>query len=104
MAKQFTRFVDMIQKVHVNVPLLHVLHIPSYAKYIKDIINKKPPLPTSEIVKLTEECSATILNQFPEKKKDPGYPTTKCSIGSQQFNHALCDLGASLSVMPKVIF
>lgn len=104
MDEQFVRFVDMIQKVHVNVPLLDVLYIPSYAKYIKDIINKKRPLPTTEIVKLTKECSATILNQLPERKKDPGYPTIMCSIGSQQLNHALCDLRASVSVMPKVIF
>ena len=27
-----------------------------------------------------------------------------CSISTQQFDHALCDLGASVSVMPKVVF
>ena len=57
-----------------------------------------------EVVKLMEECSATILNRLPKKKKDPGYPTITCSIGTQQFDHALCDLGASVSVMPKVVF
>ena len=57
-----------------------------------------------EVVKLTEECSATILNQPPEKKEDPGCPTITCSIGTQHFGHALCDLGASTSIMPKVAF
>ena len=38
------------------------------------------------------------------KKKDRGCPTIDCSIGTQHFEHALCDLGASISVMPKVIF
>jgi len=61
-------------------------------------------LPTTEVIKLTEECSAAILNQLPEKKKDPGCPTIDCSIGTHHFEHALCDLGASVSVMPKVIF
>ena len=56
-----------------------------------------------EVVKLTKECSAAILNRLPEKK-DSGCPTITCSIGTQQFNHALCDLGASISVMPKVVF
>jgi hypothetical protein len=51
------------------------------------------------MVKLTEECSAAIL-----KKKDPGCPTISCSIGSKHFENALCDLGASVSVMPKVVF
>ena len=94
----------MIQKIHVNVPLLDVMHVPTYARYIKDIINNKRPLPTTEVVKLTEECSAAILNQPPEKKKDPGCPTIICSIGAQHFGPALCDLGASVSVMPKVVY
>ena len=49
---------------------------------------------------MTKECSAAILNRLPEKK-DPGFT---CSIGTQQFDHALCDLGASISIMPKTIF
>ena len=77
---------------------MNVLHVPSYAKYIKDIINNKRPLPSMEVVKLTEECSAAILNWLPEKKKDPGCPTITCSIGTQWFDHALCDLGASVSM------
>ena len=60
--EQFTHFVEMIQKIHVNVPLLDVMHVPTYARYIKDIINNKQPLPTTEVVKLTEECGAAILN------------------------------------------
>ena len=82
---------------------MEVLHIPSYAKYIKDIINNKRPLPSTEVVKLTEECSTTILD-FPKKKKDLGCPTISCSIGIQYFDQALCNLGASDSIMPKVIF
>jgi hypothetical protein len=44
-----------------------------------------------------------ILNLSPEKK-DPGCPTIDCSIGDQHFKNALCDLGASVSVMPKSVF
>jgi hypothetical protein len=69
--EQFAHFVEMIQKIHVNVPLLDMIHVPTYARYIKDMINNKRPLSTTEVVKLLEECSATILNQ-PLEKKDPG--------------------------------
>jgi hypothetical protein len=55
-------------------------------------------------VQLIEECSAAILDPLPEKKKDRGCPTITCSIGAQHFKHALCDLGASVSVMPKVVY
>jgi hypothetical protein len=55
-------------------------------------------------VLITEECSTAILDPLLEKKKDLGCPTITCSIGSQHFSHTLCDLGASISVMPKVVY
>ena len=80
MDEQFACFVEMIEKIHVSVPLMDVLHVPSYAQYIKDIINNKRPLPSTEVVKLTEECSAAILKRLLEK--DLGCPTITCSIGT----------------------
>ncbi|XP_066164061.1 uncharacterized protein [Oryza sativa Japonica Group] len=77
---------------------------PTYARYLKDILNSKRPLPTTEVVKLTEQCSNVILHKLPEKKKDAGCPMITCLIGAQQFDQALCDLGASVSVMPKDVF
>jgi hypothetical protein len=56
------------------------------------------------MIKLMEECSAAILNTSPVKKKDLGCPMIDCSIGSKNFENALCDLGASVSVMPKKVF
>jgi hypothetical protein len=97
--EQFAKFVEVIKKLNVNIPLLEAIQVPTYAKYLKDILNNKRPLPTTDMVELTEECSAAIL-----KKKDPGWPTISCSIGSQYFENALCDLGANVSVMPKVVF
>ena len=35
---------------------------------------------------------------------DPGVAMIRCSIFDQQYNRALCDLGASINIMPKVIF
>jgi hypothetical protein len=83
---------------------LDIIQVPIYAKYIRDILNKKRPLPSTEVIKLTEECSVAILNRLLEKKKDPGCPTIDYSIGDQHFNNALCDLGASVSVMPVAVY
>jgi hypothetical protein len=102
--EQFGKFVEVIQKLYVNIPLLDAIQVPTYAKYIKDILNKKRPLPSTEVIKLTEECSAAILNKLPEKKKDLGCPTIDCSIENQYFNNALYDLGASVSVMPVAVY
>lgn len=43
-------------------------------------------------------------DRLPEKKKYPRCPTITCSIGTQHFDQSLCDLGASVSVMPKDVF
>jgi hypothetical protein len=53
--------------------------------------------------KMYEQCSAAIANGL-EKQKDPGCPTIPCFVGSFKFEKALCDLGASVSVMPKDVF
>jgi hypothetical protein len=52
---------------------------------------------------MSEQCSAAITNGL-EKQKDPECPTIPCSIGSFKFEKALCDLGASVSVMPIDVF
>ena len=102
--EQFGKFVEVIQKLYINIPLLDAIQVPTYTKYLRDSLNNKRPLPTTEVIKLMEECSATILNTSPVKKKDPGCPTIDCSIGNQNFEHALCDLGANVSAMPKKVF
>ena len=104
MDEQFGTFVEVIQKLYINIPLPDAIQVPMYAKYLRDILNNKRPLPTAEVIKLTKECSAAILNTTSIKKKDPGCPTIDCSIRSQNFENALCDLGASVSVMPKKVF
>ncbi|WVZ48682.1 hypothetical protein U9M48_000101 [Paspalum notatum var. saurae] len=101
---QFGKFVEIIKQLYVNVPLIDGMQVPTYANYLKEILNNKKLLPSTEVVHLTEECSAAILNQPLEKKQDPRKPYISCSIGTQNFDQALCDLGASVSIMPKVVF
>ena len=71
--------------------MLDAIQVPTYAKYLRDILNNKRPLPSTEVIKLTEECNVAILNSAPVKKKDLGCPTIDCSIESYNFENALCD-------------
>ncbi|KAG2550127.1 hypothetical protein PVAP13_9KG238713 [Panicum virgatum] len=59
--EHFNHFEEMIQQVNINVPLMDAMQKPTYACYLKDIINNKRPLPTTEEDRLTEVCSAAIL-------------------------------------------
>jgi hypothetical protein len=65
------------------------MQVPTNAKYLKDILNNKRPLPTTDMVKLTEDCSAAIL-----KKKEPECPMISCSMRPEHFENALCNIGA----------
>ncbi|XP_024018025.1 uncharacterized protein LOC112090591 [Morus notabilis] len=78
--------------------------MPNYAKFMKEVMSKKRKLEDYEIVKLTEECNATIKRQLPEKLKDPGSFTIPCIIGELHIEKALCDLGASINLTPLSIF
>ncbi|GKD02260.1 hypothetical protein Tco_1177234, partial [Tanacetum coccineum] len=51
-------------------------------------------------VKRNLRCSALLLNRLPPKEEDPGSFILPCSIGRLDFNNALADLGASISIMP----
>ncbi|XP_057989125.1 uncharacterized protein LOC131172198 [Hevea brasiliensis] len=77
--------------------------MPSYAKFLKEILLNKRRLEDYETVALTEECSALLQNKLPPKLKDPGSFSIPCHIGDTSIEKALCDLGASVSLMPLSI-
>ncbi|KAJ9145691.1 hypothetical protein P3X46_028044 [Hevea brasiliensis] len=77
--------------------------MPSYAKFLKEILSKKRKLEDYGIVALTEECSAILQNKLPPKLKDLRSFSIPCLIGNKKIDKALCDLGASISLMPLSI-
>ncbi|PIN19259.1 DNA-directed DNA polymerase [Handroanthus impetiginosus] len=94
-----------LEKLHINIPFAEALEqMPSYVKFMKDIFSKKRLLGDYEMVALTEECSAIIQNKLPHKLKDPGSFTIPCTIGTHFSWRALCDLGASINLMPYLIY
>jgi hypothetical protein len=101
----FDKFVEVVRRLSINMPLLDALQVPTYSRYFKDILANKYEIATLSVdhVKMFEQCSAAIANGL-EKQKDPGCPTIPCSVGSFKFEKALCDLGASVSVMPRDVF
>jgi hypothetical protein len=55
-------------------------------------------------VVLSEHVSSIILKNLPPKKKDPGAPLISCVIGDMTFEKALLELGASINLIPTVLF
>jgi hypothetical protein len=56
------------------------------------------------MVSIGEVVSVVVQKNIPLKQKDPGAFTIPCVIGNARFKRALCDLGASISVMPKHVY
>jgi hypothetical protein len=95
---------EVIRRMYVHIPMLHAMQVPTYARYLKDILNQKWPIPETNMLVFEERCSAAILDGLLDKMGDRGVPTISCMIGTQMFDQAHCDLRASVSIMPKVIY
>jgi hypothetical protein len=53
---------------------------------------------------MSEKLNYLLDPLFIVKKEDPSRPTIACSIGPHVFHNAFCDLGASINIMPRVIY
>jgi hypothetical protein len=102
---KFDNFLEVLKKLQINIPLIDaILQIPSYTKFLKEMLTKKRKLPEFEVVALTEESSARVLNKLPPKLKDPGSFCLPISIGNSRTIAALCDTGASINLMSYSVY
>src|ERR1035438_10347110 len=103
--EQFANFANVIKQLHITIPFTDALtQMPTYTKFLKDILSNKRSLEGHETVKLTEQCSAILKSELPPKLDDPGKFSIPCTIGKATIKKALCDLGASVSLMPRTIY
>ncbi|RYQ84122.1 hypothetical protein Ahy_B10g103052 [Arachis hypogaea] len=97
----YSRFLDMFASLHVNIPFIKALQqMPSYIKYMKELLTKKSSLKGGQTIVMNKECSALIQPELPTKRKDLGNFHIPCAIGETMFDKGLCDLGASINLMP----
>ncbi|KAL4323329.1 hypothetical protein GQ457_11G021570 [Hibiscus cannabinus] len=102
---QFKKFLDILKQVHINLPLVEAIEqMPNYAKFLKDMVSKRTRLSEFETVAVTKGCMAMLNNRLPPKLKDPCSFIIPCAIGNHYVGKALCDLGASINLMPKSVF
>ncbi|XP_019253789.1 PREDICTED: uncharacterized protein LOC109232472 [Nicotiana attenuata] len=73
---------------------------PLFPQRLQKVKDNAARLTEFENVALTEECSSRIQSKLPQKLKDPGSFTIQISIGKHAVGRALCDLGASINLMP----
>ncbi|XP_019239069.1 PREDICTED: uncharacterized protein LOC109219101 [Nicotiana attenuata] len=102
---QFAKFLEILKQIHFDIPFSDaLLQMPSYAKFLKEILSSKRKLEKVFVVMLTEKCSSILQNKLPQKLGDPGSFTIPCTLGGVYIEKALCDSGASINLMPFSIF
>ncbi|XP_022867773.1 uncharacterized protein LOC111387448 [Olea europaea var. sylvestris] len=68
----YENFLDGLKKLQINIPFIDaILQIPSYARFLKEMLTKKRKLPEFKTVALTEKSSARVMSKLPLKLKDP---------------------------------
>ncbi|XP_031095086.1 uncharacterized protein LOC115999372 [Ipomoea triloba] len=98
-----SKFHRMLDKLEISMPFVEaVTQIPSYKKFLKNILGNKKKPEKSAVVDLSERAltCAVLQHKLPPKLKDPGSFAIPCIIGGFVVGGALCDLGASVSLMP----
>ncbi|XP_058745944.1 uncharacterized protein LOC131618805 [Vicia villosa] len=92
---QFQKFIKVIEKIHVEIPFTEAItQIPSYAKFLKDILSNKRRLDDPKPL----ECHSISENKLSKKDKDPGSFSIPCVLGNHMIDKAILDLGASVDV------
>ncbi|WCJ25551.1 hypothetical protein M5689_007426 [Euphorbia peplus] len=105
--KRHSKILDTLRKLHINLPFLEALNqMPKYKKFLKDILSNKTQLENVACVQLNRDCSSILMNRlpFPRKMKDPGSFSIPCSIGNLHVENALCDLDASINLIPYSLY
>ncbi|XP_021715254.1 uncharacterized protein LOC110683217 [Chenopodium quinoa] len=78
--------------------------MPNNSKFLKDILSGKRKCNVIDSVSVGECSSALIHNDPPPKMKYPRNVSIPCNINGNLLQNALCDLGASVSIMPYSVF
>ncbi|XP_042005823.1 uncharacterized protein LOC121754550 [Salvia splendens] len=90
---------EIFGKLEINLPFLQALKLPPFSRFIKDFIAGKGKADGKIVI--GESVSAVIQKKrLPRKRTDPGKFTLPIVIGDVSIEHALCDLGASINVLP----
>lgn len=90
----FRKFVEVFKKFYINIPFIKELsQIPSYAKFLKEILSSKWKLKDIDILVLTQECNFVIQKKMPPKLKDHESFFVPCIIRSMRFEKPHVILG-----------
>ncbi|XP_015163868.1 uncharacterized protein [Solanum tuberosum] len=102
--EKFKKFLSVFKTLLINLPLVEALfEMLGYAKFKKELVKMKRIL-DFETIEVSQICSTIMIKELIKNREDPEAFTIPYTIGILQFVKALCDLGASINLMPYVIY
>ncbi|XP_076928357.1 uncharacterized protein LOC143592293 [Bidens hawaiensis] len=78
--------------------------MPKHAKFFKDIHSNKEKLAEVSSIMLSSSCYTVLQRNLPEKMSDSESFTIPCILSDDTVIHALADLGASINLMPYLVY
>jgi hypothetical protein len=81
-SSKYDDILEVFKHVQINIPFLDAIQqVPSYAKFLKDLVTVKRKTNVPKKAFLIEQVSSILQYKMPVKYKDPGCPTIACKIG-----------------------
>ncbi|XP_021741900.1 uncharacterized protein LOC110708099 [Chenopodium quinoa] len=98
--RHFGKYCEALKKVHASTPFSDLfVQMPRFANFVKNIKDQH------EDKEVAHKKGPTLLyDNLPPKLHDPGSFTIPCTINEKFFDRVLCDLGASVNLMPYSLY
>ncbi|GKD63902.1 reverse transcriptase domain-containing protein, partial [Tanacetum coccineum] len=102
---QHSRFLKMFKQLRLDIGLKDALvEMPKFNKWLSSLLRNKEKLEEIAITTVNAECSAIIMNKFPEKLEDPRKFLIPCALQELDRTSALADSGSSINLLPHSIY
>nr|GEY98279.1 reverse transcriptase domain-containing protein [Tanacetum cinerariifolium] len=99
------KFMEIFRDLHFELSFTDALiHMPKFAPMFKKLLNNKDKWIELTKTPLNENCFALVLKKLLEKLGDPGRFLIACDFSEFDNCLALADLGASINLMPLLIW
>jgi len=100
---KYARFLEKLRWIYADTPFLETLKkATTCLQFVRDFLFKKGQPEEGSVMPIGRACSSFL--QSPVALQDPGDFCIPCCIGDIQIEGSLCDLGASVSLMPLSLY
>ena len=89
----------MLRRIYADTPFLETLKkAPACLQFVRDLLSKKGEPEGGSVIAIGRAYSSFLQSLV--KLQDPGDFCIPCCVGDIQIERTLCDMGASVSLMP----